>query len=158
MLENFVKLVTSENIVNTINTVLQLLVLLYLPYFFKLTFYWWLVGVTLAVAFGFFSQIFGIWWGPTNGILSLYECRFSGGIPWGDENIQNLPYSKELVWTFLLWQVVVMHHSCLTQLVKLSLFLSLYLTYIPTISFLKCLIINISIICVLIFCTSIDLW
>ena len=28
--------------------------------------YWWLITVTLVVAFGFLPQNFGRWWGPTN--------------------------------------------------------------------------------------------
>ena len=31
--------------------------------------YWWLVRVTLLVAFGFLLQNFGKWWGPTNDVL-----------------------------------------------------------------------------------------
>ena len=27
---------------------------------------WWLIRVTLVVAFGFLPQNFGRWWGPTN--------------------------------------------------------------------------------------------
>ena len=50
--------------------------------------YWWLVRVTLVVAFGFLPQNFGKWWGPTNTTLSFYECRFSGGDP------QTLPCAK----------------------------------------------------------------
>ena len=34
--------------------------------------------VTLVVAFGFLPQNFGRWWETSNGILSFYECRFSG--------------------------------------------------------------------------------
>ena len=36
---------------------------------------WWLVRVTLVVAFGFLPQNFGRWRGPTNGTLSFYEQR-----------------------------------------------------------------------------------
>ena len=37
------------------------------------------------VAFGFLVQNLGRWPGPTNGTLSIYECRFSGGdtMSWG---------------------------------------------------------------------------
>ena len=42
------------------------------------TYFWWLVRVTLVVAFGFLPQNFGRWRGPMNGTLSFYECRFSG--------------------------------------------------------------------------------
>ena len=31
------------------------------------------------VAFGFLPRNCGRWWGPMNGTLSFYECRFSGG-------------------------------------------------------------------------------
>ena len=34
--------------------------------------------VILVAAFGFLPQHFR-WWGPTNGIFLLYECRLSGG-------------------------------------------------------------------------------
>ena len=34
--------------------------------------------VTLAVAFDFLPKSFGRWWGPTNVTLSFYECRLSG--------------------------------------------------------------------------------
>ena len=30
-----------------------------------------------------------------NGTLSFYECRFSGGIPWGGVDIQTLPYTLQ---------------------------------------------------------------
>ena len=36
-------------------------------------------GITFVVAFGFLSQNFGRWQGPTNGTLSFYECRLSDG-------------------------------------------------------------------------------
>ena len=39
----------------------------------------------------FLPQNFRRWWGPTNGTLTFYECRFSGGDP------QTLPYEKEFV-------------------------------------------------------------
>ena len=41
------------------------------------------------VAFGFLPQNFWRWQGPTNGTLSFYECRFSGGDTmrwWGQSN------------------------------------------------------------------------
>ena len=33
--------------------------------------YWWLFRITLMVTFGFLPQNFGMWWGPTNGTLSM---------------------------------------------------------------------------------------
>ena len=50
------------------------------------------------VAFGFLPQNFWKWQGPTNGTLSFYECRFSGGdtIKWGRGGTQTLPYAKKL--------------------------------------------------------------
>ena len=51
--------------------------------------FWWFVRVTLVIAFGFLPQNFGRWWGPMNGPLSFYECRFSGGDTmrwWGHSN------------------------------------------------------------------------
>ena len=41
------------------------------------------------VAFGFLSQSFGRWWGPTNSTLSFCKCIFSGGDTmrwWGHSN------------------------------------------------------------------------
>ena len=53
--------------------------------------YWWLVRVTFMVVFGFLLQNFGRWQGATNGTLSIYEWRSSGG------NTQTLLYTKEFV-------------------------------------------------------------
>ena len=39
--------------------------------------HWWLVRVSLVVAFGFLPQNSGRWWRSMNGTLSFYECRFS---------------------------------------------------------------------------------
>ena len=50
---------------------------------------WWLVRVTLVVAFGYLLQNFGKWQGATNGTLSIYERRFSRG------DSETLPYANE---------------------------------------------------------------
>ena len=50
-----------------------------LPKLICLIIHCWLVRVTLVVAFGFLPQNFGMWWGPANGTLPFYECRFCGG-------------------------------------------------------------------------------
>ena len=58
---------------------------------------WDLIGgscrVTLVIAFGFLPQTYGRWWGPMNGTLSFYECRFSGGDT-------TLPVAIKFAWTF----------------------------------------------------------
>ena len=41
------------------------------------TSYWWLVRVTLVVAFGFLPQNFGRWWGPTSGNFFVCECSLN---------------------------------------------------------------------------------
>ena len=43
------------------------------------TIFWWLVRVTLVIAFEFLPQFFGRLWGPRNDTLPFYKCRFSGG-------------------------------------------------------------------------------
>ena len=54
------------------------------------TFYYWQpCRATLVVASSFLPQKFGRWWRPTNGALSFYECRLSGGNTqrsWGHSN------------------------------------------------------------------------
>ena len=40
-------------------------------------FYWWLIRVTSLVAFGFLSKNSARLWGPTNGILLVFECSLS---------------------------------------------------------------------------------
>ena len=42
--------------------------------------FWWLMIVTLVVAFGFFTQHFGRWQGPRYGTLSFYEFRCSSEV------------------------------------------------------------------------------
>ena len=42
------------------------------------TCYWWLVRVTLVVAFGFSPEILGGGRGSVNGALIFYECSLSG--------------------------------------------------------------------------------
>ena len=43
------------------------------------------------VAFGVLHQNFVMWQGPTNGTLSFYECRLSGG------DIQSLPAAIKFI-------------------------------------------------------------
>ena len=43
------------------------------------------------VAFRFLLENFGRWWEPTNGTLSFYECRLSGG------DTQTLPDVIEII-------------------------------------------------------------
>ena len=65
----------------------------------KCNIYWWLVKVTLVVAFGFLRQKLWRWWGSTNGILSFYKCKFSGGVTmrwWEHLN----PIICKRIWTF----------------------------------------------------------
>ena len=45
----------------------------------KLDPFWWLVRVTLVVAFGFLPKNFGRWWGPMSSIFYFHNYRFSGG-------------------------------------------------------------------------------
>ena len=59
--------------------------------------YWWLVRVTLVVAFG--PKILGGGWDLLMILLSFCECRFSSG------GTQTLPYGKECL-NFLHAQVV----------------------------------------------------
>ena len=63
-----------------------------------MTLNWWLIRVTLVVAFGFLPQQFGRWWGPTNSLNAGSEV----GIPWGGGDIQTLPYAKNLFELFTL--------------------------------------------------------
>ena len=56
--------------------------------------FWWLVRATLLVAFGFLSQNYGKWQGPTNGTLSFYEWIFRD---LGGGDTPTLPYAKEFV-------------------------------------------------------------
>ena len=48
--------------------------------------HWWLVIVTLVVAFGFLPKNFRRWWGPVNAL-----------IPQGDRDTEILLYAKEFV-------------------------------------------------------------
>ena len=97
---------------------------------------WWLVRVTLVVAFGFLIKHLGRRWGPMNGTLSFYEYRFSGG------DTQTLPYAKEFVWSFYTHRQqgcknfghecschCMSHLSGLRCLEKLSLFFQIVFSY-----------------------------
>ena len=61
---------------------------------------WWLVRVTLVVAFNFLPQKFGRWQVPMSGTLSFYECRFCRGdtMRWWEHS--NTSLSKDFVWTY----------------------------------------------------------
>ena len=41
--------------------------------------YWWLIDSPHWLLLPFYSKILGMWWGPTNGNMSFYESRSSGG-------------------------------------------------------------------------------
>ena len=68
------------------------------------------------VAFGFLPQNFGRWWEPTDGTLSFYECRFSGG------NTQTRPRAKEFE-LFALTDcgiIVLSNDEFFTKIIRLS--------------------------------------
>ena len=57
------------------------------------------------VVFGFLSPNFGRWWGPLNGTLAFYECRFSGGDTMRRWGHSNLTLCKRIYFNFLRSQV-----------------------------------------------------
>ena len=64
--------------------------------------FWWLVRVTLVVAFDFLLQHFGSW---SDIWMVLYHSVKAGsvvGIPWGGGNTQIVPYEKNLYEIFAL--------------------------------------------------------
>ena len=63
--------------------------------------------VSLVVSFDFLPQNSGRWWGPTNVILSLYDCRLSG------ENTQILPAVISTFKRFALTDVGMQKHLAL---------------------------------------------
>ena len=62
--------------------------------------YYYLIRLTLVIAFGFFSKILG---GYRDLQMVLCHSMNAGsvvGIPLGGGNTQTLPFAKEFVWTF----------------------------------------------------------
>ena len=55
---------------------------------------WWLVRVTLVVAFGFLPQNFGRWQGPTMVLRHSMNTGSVVGIPWGGGDTRTLPHAK----------------------------------------------------------------